>query len=77
MSTQPTKPLTTEPDDPGRTFEIAISQLPQEELLSLSQQPIFTRRRAVRSDPVSEKQALADAAHALARLWNVSSVPIR
>jgi hypothetical protein len=77
MSTQPTKPPVTERDDPRRTFETAISQLQQEELLSPSQQPIFTRRHAVLSDPFSEKQALADAARALARLWNVPSAAIR
>ena len=77
MSTQPTKPRSTERDNSRRTFETAISQLQQKELLSLSQQPIFARRHAVLSDPFSEKQALADAARALARLWNVSSIPIR
>ena len=77
MSTQPTKPPATERDDPRRRFETAISQLQQEGLLSPSQQPNSTRRHAVLSDPFSEKQALADAARALARLWNVSSVPIR
>jgi hypothetical protein len=77
MSTQPTKSPATERDDPHRTFETAICQLQQTKPLRLSQQPIFTRRDAVPTGPFSEKQALADAASALARLWNVSSVPIR
>jgi hypothetical protein len=77
MSTQPMKPRATERDDARRTFETALSQLQQRKLQSLSQQPIFTRDRAGSSDASSEKRVLADAARALARLWNVSSVPIR
>jgi hypothetical protein len=74
MSRQLTKPRATERDDPRRAFETAITQLQQTKPLLLSQQQIFTRRHAVL---FSEKQALSDAARALARLWNVSSVPIR
>lgn len=77
MSTKPTMPRAAEPDDPRRTFEAAISQLQQREPLSPSQQPIFARRPAGASDPSSEKRVVADAARALARLWNVSSVPVR
>lgn len=77
MSTQPTKPRATERDDPRRMFESAISELQQTKPLRLSQKKIFTRRDAVPSGPLTEKQALRDAARALARLWNVSSVPIR
>lgn len=77
MSTQPIKPRATERDDARRTFETALSQLQQGKLQTLSQQPIFARNRAVSSDPSSEKRVVADAARALARLWNVSSVPIR
>jgi hypothetical protein len=77
MSKQPTKPPATERDDPRRAFETAICQLQQTKPLRLSQQPILTRRRTTPSDPFSEKQALADAANALAQLWNVSWVPIR
>lgn len=77
MSTQPTKPPTPERDNPHRTFETAICQLQRTKPLRLSQQPILTRRRAVGTDPSPEKQALVDAANALARLWNVSSVPVR
>jgi hypothetical protein len=70
-------PRALERDDPRQTFETAITQLQQTKPLRLSQQPILTRRHTVLSDPFSEKQALTDAARALARLWNVSSVPIR
>lgn len=76
MSTNPVKPSATEGDDPRRTFETAISELERKDLLSLSRKPIFARR-AVEGDRSSEKQAISDAARALARLWNVSSVPIR
>jgi hypothetical protein len=77
MSTKLTMPCAAEPDDPRQTFEAAISQLEQREPLSPSQQPIFARRPAVGSDPSSEKRVVADAARALARLWKVSSVPVR
>lgn len=70
---QPTKLHAAEQDDPRRTFEKAVSQLQRNELLSLSQRPICPRRHTVPSD-FSEKQSLKDAAHALARLWNVSVV---
>jgi hypothetical protein len=75
MSTNPVKPRATERDDPRRTFETAISELERKDLLSLSQKPIFARRAV--DGGSSEKQAITDAARALARLWNVSSVPIR
>jgi hypothetical protein len=77
MSRQLTMPRVTERDDPRRTFETAITQLQQTKPLRLSQQPIFARPRPVLSDPSSEKQAVADAARALARLWNLPSVAIR
>lgn len=76
MSTNPVKPRATERDDPRRRFETAISELQQKDLLRLSQKPIFARR-AVAGDRSSEKQAITDAARALARLWNVGSAPIR
>ena len=72
--TQPTRLRATERDDPRRTFEKAVSQLQRSELLSLSQRPICPRRHTAPGDLFSEKQSLTDAAHALARLWNVSVV---
>lgn len=77
MSRQLTMPRVAERDDPRQTFETAITQLRQTKPLRLSQQPILARPRPAVSDPSSEKQAVADAARALARLWNVSSVAIR
>jgi len=77
MSPKPAMPPSREPDDPRRMFEAAISQLQQPETLSPGKQPIFARRPAAGSDPSSEKRVVADAARALARLWNVSSVPAR
>jgi hypothetical protein len=77
MSRQLTTPRATGRDDPHQMFETAITQLQQTKPLPLSQQPILTRPRTVLSEPFSEKQALANAARALARLWNVSQVPIR
>ena len=76
MSTQPTKPRAPERDDPHRMFDTAISELQHTRPLRLSQQKIFPRP-AVSSDQFAEKQALRDAARALARLWNVPSMPIR
>lgn len=77
MPTQPAKPRATERDDPHRKFENAICQLQETKPLRLSQQPICSQRNALTGDLFCEKQALADAARALARLWNVYPVTIR
>ncbi len=73
MSETANKPLRAEAvDDPRRTFESAIAQIQQPERPS-SQTPIFDRKRG----PAAEKQALTDAARALARLWKVSPALVR
>lgn len=77
MSRQLIIPRVPERVDPHQTFETATTQLQQTKPLRLSQQPILTRRHTVLTNPSSEKQALTDAARALALLWNVSSGPIR
>jgi hypothetical protein len=63
--------------DPRRTFDSAIAQIQQQERPS-SQMPIFDRRKTPTwSGPAAEKQALIDAARALARLWKVSPALVR
>ena len=65
-------------DDPQRRFESAIAQVQHRSKRPLSQRPIFDRARAaVQGDPATDKQALTDAARALARLWNVSPALVR
>ena len=75
--TKPIKPHAQERDDPRRSFEIAISELQRRERPSKSQTPIAPRHNISGGDTHTEKQVLADAARALARLWNVSPALIR
>jgi len=74
MSTMPTKPTFAPPmDDPRRTFESAIAQIQHTGDRPRSQTPIAVHKRtAVPDAAASEKQAVADAARALARLWKIS-----
>ena len=65
-------------DDPRRTFESAIAQIQPSSERPVSQKPIFDRARVpMPGNPPSEKQALTDAARALARLWKVSPALVR
>lgn len=66
-------------EDLRRSYETAIRQLGQAtRRLNPSQIPIAIRsRKAVSADPATEKRTVADAARALARLWNVSAALIR
>jgi hypothetical protein len=64
-------------EDPRQAFETAMARLergkaPQKP----SQTPICVRPRA-KQPPVTEKQIVADAARALARLWKVSPALVR
>jgi hypothetical protein len=78
MSETANKPIPKPADDPRRTFENAIARIQQRTERRLSQMPIFNRKRTPeRTDPASEKQALTDAARALARLWKVSPALVR
>jgi hypothetical protein len=78
MSETANKPTPKPTDDPRRTFENAIARIQQRTERRLSQMPIFNRTRTPeRNDPASEKQALTDAARALARLWKVSPALVR
>jgi len=78
MSETANKAVPMPADDPRRTFENAIAQIQQRTERRLSQMPIFDRKRTpARSEPASEKQALTDAARALARLWKVSPALVR
>jgi len=63
-------------EDPRQTFEMAIAtMLPGR---SSKQIPIGHQRRpATPEDPATEKRAVADAARALARLWNVAPSMVR
>jgi hypothetical protein len=64
-------------DDPRRAFDSAIAQIQHQKRPS-SQMPIFDRKRTPTGNgPAAEKQALTDAARALARLWKVSPALVR
>ena len=65
--------------DARRTFETALAQILQSgETRSLSKTPIYCRTQtATAGNPVTEKQALTDAARALAQLWNISPALVR
>jgi len=72
-------PFTAGPtaDDLRRTFETAVAQI-QHKPLKASQTPIVVRRRATPlTEPALEKQALTNAARALAQLWNISPSLVR
>jgi hypothetical protein len=79
MSKIANRPLQTpSADDPRRSFESAIAQIQHRGERPLSQTPIADRGRPpMPGDPGAEKQALTDAARALARLWNVSPALVR
>jgi hypothetical protein len=65
-------------DDPRRKFEKAMAQIQQSgRALAPSQRPIVARKTAVATDHDSQKQALVEAARALARIWGVSPALIR
>jgi hypothetical protein len=66
-------------DDLRRTFESAIAQIQQNgKPPNRSKTPIFVRKQAAMPQgPDSEKQALTNAARALAQLWNISPRLIR
>jgi hypothetical protein len=65
--------------DLRRTFESAIAQVQQgAKPLNRSKMPIFVRKQAVTPKSAdAEKQALTEAARALAQLWNISPTLIR
>jgi hypothetical protein len=61
-----------------RAFETAIAQIQQVGECCHSKTPIATRRQSiVPGDQTAEKRALADAARALAQLWNISPTLVR
>jgi hypothetical protein len=76
MSAIATKIAPTTPmPDPKRAFESAIAQIQQGPRLITSRTPIGMRRRPTApalNPQVVEKQAVTDAARALAALWHVS-----
>jgi hypothetical protein len=65
------------PDDLKRTFEVATAQVHQP--LNPFKLPIGFRKRttALPTAHTSEDRALADAARALARLWNIAQTAVR
>ena len=64
--------------DPKQTFESALAQVQQGRAGARSYRtPIAAGRRPGQSVEAAEKQALTDAARALARLWNVSPTLVR
>jgi hypothetical protein len=68
--------ITSTMEDPRRTFESAIAMMQPGR--SPKQTPIRLQYRAARpEDPATEKRAVADAARALARLWNVAPSMVR
>jgi hypothetical protein len=84
MSTMPATPARiagTSVPDPRQTFESAIAQIQKSSPAATPYRtPIALRRRpntSLPSDGTTEKQALADAARALARRWNVSPTRVR
>jgi len=79
MSAIATKIVPTLPD-PKRAFESAIAQIRDGATLNLSRTPIGVGRRAAAAPPspqTIEKQAVTDAARALAALWHVSPNLVR
>jgi hypothetical protein len=79
MSNNPTKPIDApQAYDLRRTFETALARIQQsKEPSSRSKTPIVIRKHAVTPDAqAGEKQAVEDAARALAQLWKISPVPV-
>jgi hypothetical protein len=71
-----TTTTTLRTEDPQRTFETAIALLQPGR--NPKQTPIRLQNRpATVDDPATEKRAVADAARALAHLWNVAPSMIR
>jgi hypothetical protein len=66
-------------DDPRRAFEKAIALVEHgSNTRRLAQIPIGLHRKITKDhDPVFEKQALSEAAEALARLWKISPSLVR
>lgn len=63
-------------EDPRRAFETAIAIMQPGR--SARQTPIGRQNHtAAPEDPATEKRAVADAARALARLWNISPSMVR
>jgi hypothetical protein len=59
--------------DARQTFETALARLSQSKSGRAAHTPIFVRSDSRGgNDPFAEKRVLADAARALARLWNVA-----
>jgi hypothetical protein len=79
MTSKPTNAVSAPaPEDSRRSFDAAMAQLQQKDRRNPSQTPICARsQKRLESDPSAEKQALRDAARALARLWNLSPSLIR
>jgi hypothetical protein len=66
--------------DPKKTFESAIAQIQEGGELSARRTPIGLRRKlaiTAQTPQALEKQAVAEAAHALATLWRVSATELR
>jgi hypothetical protein len=70
--------ITAQPQtpDPRRAYETAMAQLQHGKERSRSQMPICIRPRK-EQPPVTEKQIVTDAAHALALLWKVAPSMVR
>jgi len=65
------------PDELRRTFETAIAKIQgPSQHPGLAQTPIVQRKQTT-GDQAVEKQALTDAARALAQLWNISPTLVR
>jgi hypothetical protein len=66
------------PQDLKRAFETSIVQIGREaQSRSSFRLPIAFHKRAALAEKPSDEQALAEASHALARLWNVSRGLVR
>lgn len=65
--------------DPKRTFESAIAQIREGAELTPRRTPIgFRRKLTISAQPQAiEKQALTEAARALATLWRISPTELR
>jgi hypothetical protein len=65
--------------DLRRTFETALAQIQRSaEPRSRSRTPIYVRKQATLPDgQAAEKQALTEAARALAQLWNIRPAHVR
>lgn len=73
-----TKPVQACVDNPKFTFESALASMRQGQVARKA--PIVARKQPIAARPAaqaSEKQALTDAARALAQLWKVSPHLVR